>query len=98
MTIFYRIMLAGMALLAPLCAAQAATFVQAGVIDQDFSYAPDSQTSQTVSSDGGDLDHSANIFEDMILIPEPTSWAMMIGGLGLAGMQMRRRKTAVSFA
>jgi hypothetical protein len=33
-------------------------------------------------------------------VPEPTTWAMMIGGLGLVGLQMRRRrgKTAVSFA
>jgi len=31
-------------------------------------------------------------------VPEPATWAMMIGGLGIAGMAMRRRKTAVSFA
>jgi subtilisin-like proprotein convertase family protein len=31
-------------------------------------------------------------------VPEPATWAMMIGGLGLVGLQMRRRKTAVSFA
>ncbi len=31
-------------------------------------------------------------------VPEPATWAMMIGGLALAGLQMRRRKTAVSFA
>jgi len=31
-------------------------------------------------------------------VPESATWAMMIGGLGLVGMQMRRRKTAVSFA
>jgi len=31
-------------------------------------------------------------------VPEPATWAMMIGGLGLVGMSMRRRKTAVSFA
>jgi len=30
-------------------------------------------------------------------IPEPATWAMMIGGLALVGAQMRRRKTAVSF-
>jgi hypothetical protein len=30
-------------------------------------------------------------------VPEPATWAMMVGGLGLVGMQMRRRKTAVSF-
>lgn len=31
-------------------------------------------------------------------VPEPATWAMMIGGLGLVGTMMRRRKTAVSFA
>jgi hypothetical protein len=31
-------------------------------------------------------------------VPEPASWAMMIAGLGVVGMSMRRRKTKVSFA
>lgn len=31
-------------------------------------------------------------------VPEPTTWAMMIGGLGLAGAALRRRKTQVQFA
>ena len=32
-------------------------------------------------------------------VPEPTSWAMMLGGFGLVGGAMRaRRKAAVSFA
>lgn len=30
--------------------------------------------------------------------PEPASWAMMLGGFGLIGGVMRRRRTAVSFA
>jgi len=30
--------------------------------------------------------------------PEPASWAMMLGGFGLVGAAMRRRKTTVSFA
>jgi subtilisin-like proprotein convertase family protein len=30
-------------------------------------------------------------------VPEPATWAMMIGGLGVVGMQLRRRKTTVSF-
>lgn len=34
----------------------------------------------------------------MTAVPEPTTWALMIGGFGLAGMQLRRRKTSVSFA
>jgi len=31
-------------------------------------------------------------------VPEPATWAMMIGGFALAGGALRRRKTAVSFA
>ena len=33
-------------------------------------------------------------------VPEPATWAMMIGGFGMVGgsMRYRRRKTAVSFA
>lgn len=31
-------------------------------------------------------------------VPEPATWAMMIGGFGLVGAAMRRRATSVSFA
>jgi hypothetical protein len=31
-------------------------------------------------------------------VPEPATWALMIGGFAVAGAAMRRRKTAVSFA
>ena len=31
-------------------------------------------------------------------VPEPASWAMMVGGFGLLGAALRRRKVAVSFA
>jgi len=31
-------------------------------------------------------------------VPEPATWAMMIGGFGLAGAMMRRRRTAIRFA
>ncbi|WP_375392075.1 PEPxxWA-CTERM sorting domain-containing protein [uncultured Sphingomonas sp.] len=30
-------------------------------------------------------------------VPEPASWAMMIGGFGLAGAAMRRRRTVIAF-
>ena len=31
-------------------------------------------------------------------VPEPASWAMMVGGFGLMGAVMRRRRTAIRFA
>jgi hypothetical protein len=31
-------------------------------------------------------------------VPEPATWAMMVGGFGLAGAAMRRRRAAVTFA
>ena len=31
-------------------------------------------------------------------VPEPASWAMMLGGFGLVGGAMRRRKAKISFA
>jgi hypothetical protein len=31
-------------------------------------------------------------------VPEPASWALMIGGFGFAGMAMRRRSRQISFA
>lgn len=31
-------------------------------------------------------------------VPEPATWAMMIGGFALVGSTMRRRRTAISFA
>ncbi|HZV17470.1 MAG TPA: PEPxxWA-CTERM sorting domain-containing protein [Sphingobium sp.] len=31
-------------------------------------------------------------------VPEPATWAMLMGGFALAGVAMRRRKVALSFA
>lgn len=36
-------------------------------------------------------------YGDVISVPEPASWAMMIGGFGMVGAAMRRRKVRVSF-
>jgi len=30
--------------------------------------------------------------------PEPASWLMMVGGFGLLGAAMRRRKASIAFA
>jgi hypothetical protein len=38
------------------------------------------------------------VFTDSAAVPEPASWALMIGGFGLAGAALRRRRTAVATA
>ena len=49
-------------------------------------------------------DNQGVIVDDFMLditpgaVPEPASWAMMIGGFALAGAAMRRRKVALRFA
>ena len=51
---------------------------------------------------GGDGDYDDLVFSFSNTlsgpVPEPASWAMMIGGFALAGSAMRRRKVAVRFA
>jgi hypothetical protein len=31
-------------------------------------------------------------------VPEPTTWAMMIGGFAMVGANLRRRRTTIAFA
>jgi hypothetical protein len=38
------------------------------------------------------------VYVNTAAVPEPATWAMMIGGFALIGASMRRRKAAVSFA
>jgi len=45
----------------------------------------------------GDL-QSATLSISAAAIPEPATWALMIGGFALAGLQLRRRKMVVNFA
>jgi len=54
-----------------------------------------------VSGLGGDpqsLTVFAKLGAGAAAVPEPASWAMMLGGFGLVGGAMRRRKTQVRFA
>ncbi|MBO9575961.1 MAG: PEP-CTERM sorting domain-containing protein [Sphingobium sp.] len=46
----------------------------------------------------GILDNLSIARETAGAVPEPASWAMMIGGLAVVGGAMRRRATKVSFA
>lgn len=50
-------------------------------------------TSNGLGSYGGNL-----TFTPAAAIPEPAAWAMMIGGFGVVGATMRRRRTTVRFA
>jgi hypothetical protein len=68
----------------------------------------------TFGSDFGDVDDALNssfgefsgyvpvfIHEKFIraaMVPEPSTWALMIGGFGLAGVALRRRRTATAAA
>jgi hypothetical protein len=44
------------------------------------------------------VDFTAKVTPPAGAVPEPASWAMMIGGFALAGSVLRRRKPAVAFA
>jgi hypothetical protein len=51
---------------------------------------------------GGDTEFGGDLGQGFVLsgitaaLPEPGTWAMMIGGFGLAGASMRRRRAAVA--
>lgn len=49
---------------------------------------------------GGSSSYSGTVNYSVSAVPEPATWAMMIGGFGIAGVAMRRRarRVAVSFA
>lgn len=42
----------------------------------------------------GDATYSGNIVFSAAAVPEPSSWALMILGIGFAGLALRRRKAA----
>ncbi len=55
-------------------------------------------TTLTLASNSGSAYGPALDNVSVVAVPEPATWALMIGGLALAGAQMRRRKSVVSFA
>jgi choice-of-anchor C domain-containing protein len=63
-----------------------------------FTASSASTTLSFASTTGGQFFGPALDNVSVVAVPEPATWAMMIGGLGLVGVSMRRRKTAVSFA
>ncbi|MET0309029.1 MAG: PEPxxWA-CTERM sorting domain-containing protein [Sphingomonas sp.] len=48
--------------------------------------------------DSNSGDNFGSISFDVTAVPEPAAWGMMIGGFGLAGMALRRRKPAPALA
>ncbi|MCW2339059.1 hypothetical protein M2337_003292 [Sphingobium sp. B2D3A] len=68
-------------------------------------------TTQFTATNSGPANLKFNFFGDgstaadfvvdnvsMAAVPEPATWALMIGGFALAGMQLRRRRVSTSFA
>jgi len=53
---------------------------------------------QYKTSDAFGLEGSEDVDSDPQAVPEPSSWALMLGGFGALGMAMRRRKASVEFA
>jgi hypothetical protein len=52
-----------------------------------------------VSNDPGQVGYNNIRFDEVAAVPEPASWALMIGGFGMVGTAMRRRRQAgVRFA
>ena len=46
--------------------------------------------------DSNNGDNSGSIAVDVSLVPEPASWALMIGGFAMTGAALRRRRTLVA--
>ena len=62
-------------------------------------------TNASFATDRGNIvltGQTAGVFSAVVSVPEPASWAMMIGGVGLVGGALRRRnarvRTTVAFA
>ncbi len=72
-----------------------------GVTTQSFSFTTGNTAGQqllTFSSVGGD-NYSGAVLDNVALtaaVPEPETYAMMLGGLGLLGFMARRRKAAAA--
>ena len=61
---------------------------------RDYTFVvPNVAVSTPLLSAPGDLDPSSNL--ELGAVPEPASWAMMVGGFGVMGAALRRRRRAL---
>ena len=82
-------------------ALQNATTSQDNAAYWDINNGPSVAYENTIGNVDGNLQPGSNSDAFTLLssgVPEPASWAMMLGGFGLVGSAMRRRRTSVSFA
>lgn len=56
--------------------------------------APTYHVSYDFRNDGASLDEVRFVFSPTTAVPEPTTWALMIGGFGMMGAVLRRRRAA----
>jgi hypothetical protein len=55
-------------------------------------------TIEVTGSTLGSGSYAGNLTFQAGAVPEPATWAMMMGGLGLLGLALRRRRTSLTFA
>lgn len=69
---------------------------QGGFVDAMHTFSAFFDPAKTVFADTGQAVGEAFLATTIAAVPEPASWAMMVGGFGLAGgaMRLRRRRTA----
>jgi len=48
--------------------------------------------------DSNNFDNTGSVLASVVAVPEPASWTLMIGGFGLAGAMLRRRRAARAIA
>ena len=74
------------------------TTLLSGVVEARYLTLPVSGGEQTINvtgTSGGNASYAGTLAFAVSAIPEPATWAMMIGGFGMVGGAMRRRKAQV---